>query len=122
MNVGAKASDQMKLIQKIQAQQREKERRLQEILGNKPKQLVPLVSDIPTSNTDLLRQAKIAVDIRKSQGKTKTSPEVWAAVQILSQFVERSDNTRWELIHCQCSDNKRTNRVTTDYKPQKLTM
>ena len=109
-----------KLFQSLLAQKEEKARRLMSILNEigtpeksslkqpsltfedeiKPQKdsSVSVPASIRASNVGLgnnveavIANAKTAVDKRKSLARSRSSPEVWAAVRILSEFVTSSD-------------------------------
>ena len=104
-------SKKLKLFQSLLNQKKEKEKFLQEILNKQEmKEISPSplprpgppqfeVSEAVASpgRNKILSEAEAAVARRESRGESKSSPEVWAAVKILSQFLERERGGRQDI-------------------------
>ena len=104
-------SKKQKLFQSLLNQKKEKEKFLQEILNKQEmKEISPSplprpgppqfeVSEAVASpgRNKILSEAEAAVARRESRGESKSSPEVWAAVKILSQFLERERGGRQDI-------------------------
>ena len=97
--------DKQKLFQTLLNQKKEKEKHLQEILRQQqmkeasqiplpvPRPIPPQFEATPAvvspGRSRILSKAEAVVARRESSGESMSSPEVWAAVKVLSQFLER---------------------------------
>ena len=85
----------MNLFQSLLEEKKEKERQLKAILGQTQSKFPERQSIGGFQQKDkVLNEAKLAVDRRKSLGQSRSSPEVWAAVRILTDFLETSSVDR----------------------------